>query len=177
MATLYSRLQLTIQAFLFATSVFAPIASGILTTLDLDDSPAKVAGLLCFLGIAVGFGIQQPPTAIMATLPTKDISLAIGVLALGGGLGSSGFIAASATLFQNRLAVEIANHAPGSNITSLEDNGLSDLRNIIGPDRLKDVLFGYNEAVVQTLYIPLALGLLTIIGSIFTEVKSVKKRD
>ncbi|KAJ9614275.1 hypothetical protein H2200_002411 [Cladophialophora chaetospira] len=168
---------LTVQAFLLATSILAPIASGILTTIDLDDSPAKVAGLLGFLGIAVGFGIQQPSTAIMAALPAKDISLAVGVLVLGGGLGSSGFIAASANLFQNRLSVEIAKYSPGTNVTNLENHGLSDLRNIIGRDRLKEVLFGYNEAVVQTLYIPLALGILTIVGSIFTEVKSVKKRD
>ena len=52
-----------------------------------------------------------------------------------------------------------------------------DLRKIIGADRLKNVLFGYNEAVVQTLYLPLGLGLLTIVGSMFTEVKSVKKKD
>src|ERR1700760_1930222 len=104
------------QAFLFATSVFAPIASGLLTTLDLDDSPGKVAAVLAFLGVAVGFGLQQPFTAIMTTLSPKDISLAVGVLALGGGLGSSLFIAASATLFQNRLVDEISLHSPGTNV-------------------------------------------------------------
>ena len=113
----------------------------------------------------------------MTVLSPKDISLAVGVLAIGGGLGSSVCIAISATLFQNRLAAEISQHSPGTNITSLEKLGLSDIRKAIGPDRLKDVLFGYNEAVVQTLYVPLGLGLLTIVGSMFTEVKSVKKKD
>lgn len=103
--------------------------------------------------------------------------MAFGVLAFGAGLGSSTFIATSATLFQNRLKADIAKHAPGTNVTNLEDHGLSDIRRIIGQDRLKNVLFGYNEAVVQTLYLPLALGLLTILGSVFTEVKSTKKRD
>jgi len=42
---------------------------------------------------------------------------------------------------------------------------------------LKDVLFGYNEAVIQTLYLPLGLALLTIVGSIFMEIKSVKKKN
>ena len=168
---------LTREAFLFATSIFAPIASGLLTTLDLDDSSVKVSALLGFLGIAVGFGLQQPSTALMTVLSPKDISLAIGVMALGAGVGSSAFIAVSATLFQNRLAVEIAQHSPGTNVTNLEDHGLSDLRKLIGPNRLKDVLFGYNEAVVQTLYLPLGLGLLTIVGSMLTEVKSTKKRD
>jgi hypothetical protein len=166
-----------IQAFLFATSILAPVASGVLTTLDLDDSPAKVAAVLAFLGVAVGFGLQAPFTAIMTTLSPKDISLAVGVLALGAGLGSSLFIAASATLFQNRLVDEISRHSPGTNITILENLGLSDIRKTIGPDHLKDVIFGYNEAVVQTLYMPLGLGLLTIVGSLLTPVKSVKKKD
>ncbi|EXJ54367.1 hypothetical protein A1O7_09706 [Cladophialophora yegresii CBS 114405] len=163
--------------FLFATSIFAPIASGLLTTLELNDSPVKVAALLGFLGVAVGFGIQQPVTAIMTVLSPKDIPMAMGVLALGSGLGSSAFIATSATLFQTRLVAEIANHSPGTNTTILEDHGLSDLRKVLGPDRLQDVLLGYNGAVIQTLYLPLGLGLLTIVGSTLTEIKSVKKKD
>jgi hypothetical protein len=149
----------------------------LLTTLDLDDSPVKVSALLGFLGIAVGFGLQQPFTAIMTVLQPKDVPLAVGVLALGGGLGSAGFISASANLFQDRLSVEIPKYSPGSNVTNLEDHGLSNLRDLLGPDRLKDVLFGYNDAVIQTLYLPLGLGLLTIVASMLTEVKSVKKKD
>ncbi len=161
-----------------------------------------------FLGIAVGFGIQQPFVAIMTvrspffrnTMPMKmavvftlsstmrangdfqvfspkDISLAISVVALGSAVGSSAFMATSATLFQNRLEADIHKFSPGTNVTLLANQGLSDLRKAIGPDRLKEVIFGYNEAVVQTLYVPLGLGLLTIVASMFTEVKSTKKRD
>jgi hypothetical protein len=161
---------------MFATSIFAPIASGLLTTLDLDDSPAKVAALLGFLGVAVGFGLQQPFTATMTVISPKDFSIAVAVLALGSGIGSSLFIVASATLFQGRLVAEISKHSPGTNATALDNHGLSDLRELIGADRLKDVLFGYDEAVIQTLYLPLGLGLLTIVGSVFTEIKSVKKK-
>lgn len=144
----------------------------------MDESPVKVAALLGFLGVAVGFGLQQPMTATMTVVPTKDLSIAVGVLVLGSGIGSSVFIAASASLFQDRLVVEISKHSPGTNATTLLGNhGLSDLRSVMGPDRLKEVLFGYNEAVVQTLYMPLGLALLTIVGSVFTEIKSVKKKD
>ncbi|KAK5086250.1 hypothetical protein LTR24_006968 [Lithohypha guttulata] len=162
--------------FMLATSVLAPIATGILTTIDLDDSQAKVAALLGFIGVAVGVGVQQPFTATMTVMPPKDVSVALGVLIFGAGIGSSLFVAVSATLFQSRLAYEVSKYAPGSNMTALGHAGLSEIRKTVGSDHLKDVLFGYNEAVIQTLYLPLGLALLTIVGSAFTEIKSVKKK-
>jgi len=161
---------------MLATSVLAPIATGILTTIDLDDSQAKVAALLGFIGVAVGVGVQQPFTATMTVMSPKDVSVALGVLIFGAGIGSSLFVAVSATLFQSRLAYEVSKYAPGSNMTALRHAGLSDIRKTVGSDHLKDVLFGYNEAVIQTLYLPLGLALLTIVGSAFTEIKSVKKK-
>jgi len=159
-----------------ATSVLAPIATGLLTTIDLDDSQAKVAALLGFIGVAVGVGCQQPFTAVMTVISPKEVSIALGVLTFGAGIGASLFVATSATLFQSRLAEEVSKYAPGTNVTALEHAGLSDIRNTVGSDRLKEVLFGYNEAVVQTLYLPVGLALLTIVASAFTEIKSVKKK-
>lgn len=167
---------LTTTAFMFATSILAPIASGLITTVDLDDAPGKVAALLGFLGVAVGIGLQSPFTATMTIISSKEVAIALGVVAFGAGIGSSLSIAASATLFTERLTAEIAQYAPGVNSTLLHDHGLSDLRSSLGSDRLKEVLFGYNEAVVQTLYFPLALGLLTLVASAFMEIKSVKKK-
>lgn len=157
-------------------AVLTPIASGLITTIDLDDKPVKVAGLLGFLGAAVGFAAQAPYTAVMTVVSPKDVSIALGVLIFGAGIGSSLSVAASAALFQDRLGAEIAKSAPGTNTTDLGSHGLSDIRSAVGADRLKEVLFGYNEAVVQTLYFPLGLGLLTIIATAFIEVKSVKKK-
>lgn len=161
---------------MFTTSILAPIASGLITTVDLDDEPAKVAALLGFLGVAVGFGIQTPFTATMTVISTKEVAIALGVVGFGAGIGSSLSVAASAALFTDRLTAEIAQNAPGINATSLAGHGLSDLRGVLGAARFKEVIFGYNEAVVQTLYFPLGLGLLTLVGSAFVEVKSVKKK-
>ena len=92
-------------------------------------------------------------------------------------MGSALWICASATLFQNRLVVEVDKYSPGTNGTSLESVGLSDLRKQIGKARLQQVLSGYNEAVVQTLYMPMALGIATIVGSLAMERRSIKKKQ
>ncbi|KAL9560765.1 hypothetical protein ACKAV7_015082 [Fusarium commune] len=151
--------------FMLATSVLTPIASGLLTTLDLEEQIAKAVGLLTFLGLAVGLGLQGPQVALQAVLPIEDVSLGGAVITFGAGMGSALWICASATLFQDRLSKEIQDAAPGTNITHIQEAGLSKLRESIGPDRLKSVLSGYENAVVQTLYIPLALALLSIVGA------------
>jgi len=45
------------KAFMLATSLMAPIASGLSTTISLDEGRAGVVALLTFLGFAVGIGI------------------------------------------------------------------------------------------------------------------------
>ncbi|RKL10236.1 hypothetical protein BFJ68_g8852 [Fusarium oxysporum] len=150
--------------------------SGLLTTLDLEEQIAKAVGLLTFLGLAVGLGLQGPQVALQAVLPIEDVSLGGAVITFGSGMGSALWICASATLFQDRLSKEIQDAAPGTNTTHIQEAGLSKLRESIGPDRLKSVLSGYENAVVQTLYIPLALALLSIVGAVAMERKSIKKK-
>jgi hypothetical protein len=155
---------------MYATSVLAPTASGLLTTIDLDGSVAKASAILGFLGVAIGFGIQCPALAVQATLPAKDVSIGGAINIFGAGMGSALFVSASSTLFHSRLAAE-------TNGTAIANIGLSDLRNYIGRDRLKEVLSGYNAALVQTLYLPLALGVLSIVGSVAMERRSLKDKQ
>ncbi|SPJ70479.1 related to aflatoxin efflux pump AFLT [Fusarium torulosum] len=162
--------------FMLATSVLTPVASGLLTTLNLEEQIAKAVALLAFLGLTVGLGLQGPQVALQAVLPIEDVSLGGAVLSFGSGMGSALWICASATLFQDRLADEIRAASPGTDVAKLQEAGLSKLRESIGPERLQSVLAGYEHAVVQTLYIPLALALLTIIGSVAMERKSIKKK-
>jgi hypothetical protein len=162
---------------LFATNILAPIASGLLITLDLNGSVVKAVALLGFLGVAIGLSMQGPQIAVQTVLAPKDVSLGGAIVLFGAGMGSSLWICASATLFQNRLADEIEKYSPATNGTALESVGLSEIRNYIGSERLRDVLSGYNEAVVQTLYMPLALSILTILGSLAMERRSIKKKQ
>ena len=162
--------------FMLATSLLAPIASGLLTTLNLDESPVKVASLLGFLGIAVGLGLQGPTVGLQNVLALKDVGTGTAITGFAGAMGSAGFICASSGLFQTRLMAEINQHSPGVNTTRFDRGGLTDVRKYVGQERLRNVLLGYDEAVSQTLYIPVALGVLTVAGSIFIERKSVKKK-
>ena len=162
---------------MFATSILAPVASGLLTTIDFQGSIAKPAALLGFVGVAIGLGIQGPQLAVQTILDAKDVSIGGAIIVFGAGMGSALWICTSATLFHNRLIAEVRDSSPATNATALSNVGLSDIRASIGARRLNAVLNGYNEAVVQTLYLPLALSILTFVGSIATERRSIKKKQ
>lgn len=161
---------------MIATTVLAPIASGLLTTINIEENLAKILALLGFLGVAIGLGQAGPVNAVQTILSAKDVPIGMAITGFGGGLGSSLFLSASSALFQNRLVAEIQQHSVNVTVAQLENVGLSDIRNLVGPTRLKDVLLGYDEAVTQTLYMPVALMVATIIGSALTEWRSVKKK-
>lgn len=74
---------------MFATSILAPIASGLLTTLDPTAGNAKLIGCMAFLGVAIGIGIVCPQNLISTALPDKDIPIGISIVGFGGGVGSS----------------------------------------------------------------------------------------
>ena len=162
---------------MYATSVLAPIASGLLTTINIDQSVGKATALLGFLGVAIGLGIQAPQLGVTASLSLQDMSIGSAVVTFGAGMGSAIFVSASSTLFNNRLVNEIAQFSPSTNVTALEATGLSGIRGYIGSDNLGAVLSGYNQAVVETLYMPLVLAVLTVVGTVAMERRSIKKKQ
>jgi len=161
---------------MFATSILTPVASGFLSTVNLDSSTVKASAFLGLVGAAVGLSVQAPQVAVQAVLPPEDVSIGSAFITFGGYMGSALWMCVSSTLFTGRLAADIQRSSPGTNVTMLETAGLSDIRKSIGSNRLGAVLAGYNQAVVQTLYVPVALAVLTIIGSLAMERKSIKKK-
>lgn len=162
---------------MIATTVMAPVASGLLTTISLDEDTVKVLCLLGFLGFATGVGLSTPTVALQTMMKQADLPIGIAAIGFGSTIGNAVWIVVSTTLFQNRLVAEIATHSPSVNATLLENAGLSNIRAIVGSDRLRDVLLGYDEAVMQTLYLPVGLTVATVIGSALTEWHSVKKKQ
>ena len=162
---------------MLTTSILAPIASGLLTVVNLDTCKVRVVALLGLLGFSIGIGINGPIQAISTLLPPHEISVGAAVVFFGGGIASALFISASAALFQDRLSRDLPQHITGINVTALSHVGLSDIRNLIGQDNLRDVLTGYDNAVVQTLYMPLILALLSLVGAASMGRVSVKKRQ
>jgi len=115
--------------------------------------------------------------ALQTTMNRRDLPIGMATSAFGITLGNAVWIIVSATLFTNRLVDEVSIHSPSVNATQLENVGLSEIRAIVGSARLRDVLLGYDTAVAQTLYLPVAMAAATIVGSASMEWRSVKKKQ
>lgn len=115
--------------------------------------------------------------ALQTTMNTRDLPFAMSCLVLTSTLSSSIWITASSSIFADRLKSELSAYSPSVNATELTSVGLSDIRSIVGSARLGDVLLGYDAAVMQTLYLPVALTAATIFGSALIEWRSIKKKQ
>src|SRR4051812_5350582 len=110
------------------SSVLTPIASGLLTTVEYNDSLVKIILLMAFLGAGVGLGLQAPVFAVQTVLPGKDIATGVAITGFTGLLASALFVSVSAVLFQSRLAIEVERYAPGTDRSILDHGGLVDAR-------------------------------------------------
>lgn len=162
--------------FMWVTTILSPIAAGLLTTIDLNTSLAKLLCLQALLGFACGTGGGIPQVAAQTVLSPHEVSIGLAIVSFGAQIGPVIFTVASTALFTGRLKTEVLQRSPMTNITSLENMGLSDIRKNLGGVRLGEILLGYDKAVVQTLYLPLALCCLTLVGTLAMEWRSVKQK-
>ncbi|KAJ5434222.1 Major facilitator superfamily domain general substrate transporter [Penicillium cf. griseofulvum] len=109
--------------FMIIGSVLTPVASGLLTTIEYNDTLVKILMLLAFLGAGVGLGLQAPVVAVQTVLPDKDIATGVAITGFAGGLASALFVSLSAVLFQSRLAVEVERSAPGTDRSIFDQGG------------------------------------------------------
>ncbi|OJJ44233.1 hypothetical protein ASPZODRAFT_751038 [Penicilliopsis zonata CBS 506.65] len=163
--------------FMYATTILSSIAAGLLTTIDLKTDLPKLLCLEGLMGFASGIGFQAPQVAAQTVLAADEATIGLSIIQFGQQLGPVLFLAASTTLFTNRLTAEVEQYSPSTNITSLENMGLSDIRKAFGGEKLEDVLLGYDTAVTQTLFLPVALTCVTAFGSLAMEWRSVKKKQ
>jgi hypothetical protein len=68
---------------LYATTLLAPIAGGLLTTLDIDTDLAKLLCYQALLGFAVGLGLQTPQLAAQTLLTPKEATIGIAIVSFG----------------------------------------------------------------------------------------------
>jgi hypothetical protein len=86
-----------------ATTILAPIVSGLLTTISLHESVNKTMRILGVLGLAAGLRLQTPVMVLQTTLKQSDLSVGVVITGFGATLGNAIWIVVSMTLFQSRL--------------------------------------------------------------------------
>jgi MFS family permease len=161
--------------FMLLGSVLMPIFAGLMTTFTVESSLTKLIFYSGFLGFGAGIGFQSPQTAVQASLPPEDASIGLAIVIFAQHFGPAIFVSAAQSIFTNRLQANLEGLAPSLNATSIENTSLGDLRAQVGAERLGAVLSGFDFSLVQTWYLAVALGCVTMIGSLGMEWKTIKK--
>lgn len=162
--------------FMWAGSILMPILAGLLTTLTVNTALANILVLTGFFGFAGGIGFLSPQSAVQMALPTSDASIGLSIILFAEQFGAALFVSAAQSIFENRLTKNLLELTPSLNATSVEAMGLTDLKTLIGPENLADVLFGFDNSMTQTWYLAVVLACLTIFGSATMDWRSVKEK-
>lgn len=89
-------------------------------------------------------------------------------------LGGALFIAVGQNVFTNRLLTNLAANVPVLNPSIVLNTGATSLRTAVDSGSLEGVLVAYNDALIHTYYVSIAMGGLSFIGALGMEWKSVK---
>ncbi|KAJ5143534.1 uncharacterized protein N7515_002321 [Penicillium bovifimosum] len=160
--------------FMIASAIIMTIGAGLLTTLETDSNHSKWIGYQALFGIGLGLGMQQPIIVAQTALKPADVPSGTAIVMFAQTLGGAVFVSVAQNVFQNQLVQNLARYAPNEDAAKLISAGATMLRNVVSGDALGRVLVAYNAAIVQTFYVAVAMGALSLVGPIFVEWISVK---
>jgi hypothetical protein len=162
--------------FMIASSILTPIGVGLLSTLRPSSPSSQWIGYQALFGSGVGIGIQQPLLVIQTVLPEPDVPVGTALITLTQSLFGAVFVSVAQNVFQNQLASNIHAVLPDFDTSQIQRSGATTLIQG-GQESDRAALTGaYSTSVTQTFYIAVALGALSLFGSLGTEWRSVKEK-
>ena len=162
--------------FMLFASIIMPIAAGLITTLKTNTSFARLIMYTAFSGFAYGIGFSGPQNAVQTVLPPEDIPLGLSVMLFAQSFGPAVALAIAQVLFTNQLSANLSGLVPGLSRANIENNGLTGIVTSVPPAKVKGILVGVDESLIQTWYLVVGLACATMVGSLLIEWRSVKSK-
>lgn len=162
--------------FMLFASIMMPIAAGLITTFKINTSLVQLIMYTALSGLAYGIGFSGPQNAVQTVLPAEDVPLGLSVMLFAQSFGPAVAIAIAQVLFTNQLSTNLSGLVPGLSPANIENNGLTEIVTSVPPAKIKEVLMGVDESLIQTWYLVVGLACTTIVGSSLIEWRSVKSK-
>ncbi|KAF7289430.1 Major facilitator superfamily transporter [Mycena chlorophos] len=159
--------------WLILGAVFMSAGAGVLYTLRVDTGHAKFIAYQVLFGLGFGFANQQPFIAVQTVLPLEDVPIGTSIIMLMQTLGGAVFLSAATNVFTDNLAQGVA-RISGVSPESVVSTGATNLASAIAPQYLGAVLVVYNDAIMKTFEVAIALSGASLLGSLAMEWRSVK---
>ncbi|TVY28470.1 Efflux pump [Lachnellula hyalina] len=160
--------------FLILSSVVTAVGAGMLSTLKTNSRIGEWLGYQILLSAGAGLGAQNVMLVPQVASAPTDQPIAISILIFTQTLSSAIFLSVAQNVFQNQLIRNLHSYAPDINSSFVIQTGVTLLRENFSPEKLPRVLEAYNEAIVQTFYVAVAMAAASILGPVFMNWLSLK---
>jgi hypothetical protein len=161
--------------FILMSTVVASLGMGLLSTLKPNSDHQMWIGYECLFGLGIGAGLMQTVLIAQTVLDIDDTPTGTAALIFFQTLGGAIMISVAQNVFQNRHLVNLEAVFPGLDPAALlGDTGATNLKNVVPPEYLPEVLVAFNKALASMFYVGAAMASLSVFGSIGIEWKSVK---
>ncbi|EPE29782.1 MFS general substrate transporter [Glarea lozoyensis ATCC 20868] len=161
---------------LIASSIISSVGAGLLTTLKVSSPKSTWIGFQFLYGFGLGLGMQQPGMAAQTVLEHKDVMTGVSIMFLFQGLGGAIWVSVGQTVFNQALLTKFS-HIANLNVAQIVNTGATEIRHLVDPAMLPEVLVAYNGALMDILKVAAALSAAAIIGGLTMEWRSVKNKN
>lgn len=162
--------------WMFVSTVLMSTGAGLITTFKLDTGSPAWIGYQVLFGLGLGVGMQQPSLAAQTVLAGKDVSIGIALMFFFQSLGGAIFFSIGESAFANHLASALPG-IPGVDVPAVLAAGATDLKRVVPPDALHDVLVVYNNAIQKPFITATAVAAAMIFAAAGMEWRSIKKEQ
>lgn len=138
-------------------------------------------GFQIVFGAGAGMGLELPNIAVQTVLPEKDVSIGTSLVVFARSLGGAIFISVGQNVFSSHIVSGIQARVPELDPSVILQAGATEVQQIVeravfgkADEVVALVLEVYNEAIVQTFVLALALACISILGAIGVEWRTVK---
>lgn len=156
------------------------ISSGLLSTLTPTSNTGMWVGYQLMTGFSRGLTMQQPLTAIQATLPKAEIAMGNAFLMFAQVLGGAIFVSLGQTIFSNQLKPALALFAPDVDAEKVFAVGATAFRTVVEESQVEGVVLAYNRAITRVFYLGVGAcvaGFITSWGMGWTNLKTKKAEE
>jgi hypothetical protein len=163
--------------YMILSSIVTAIGSGLLTTWTVNTTKPKWLGYQFLTGAGLGFGMQQPLMAVQTVLHIDDVPIGTSAIVFFQSMGGAVFIAVAQNVLQQDLIQQMSKVIPGFDPKMAMMAGATNFRDLVPPGLLEPILIAYNHALTRIYYIPTALAVVSIVGALACEWRSVKGKQ
>ncbi|XP_014554348.1 hypothetical protein COCVIDRAFT_39781 [Bipolaris victoriae FI3] len=163
-----------VSPFMITSAACFTIGSGILFTLRVDTSLAQSIGYQILAGGSAGLAVQVPFVAVQALLDPSDAQIGVGLAIFANSLGGAMSTSIAQNIFSNSLARNLAQYAPGIDPQQIINTGVTELRQKFPVNSMAGILEAYVSSIDDSFILPISVGGVAFLASLFVEWKSIK---